>query len=387
MAKGPQRKKKTARRISPFTVLLILTAVLTVLTAAVVIVQNFDIRADGKKEITDAPAGELSFTVDSNEADQLYAFSSNRVLQVGPGKIELLNLSGSVEDEVTSNITSPRVLQSNKHAFVFDLGSHQYFLFDSSGLLYNAVSDDIIEAAAISSTGHVALILDRPNTNGVLRVLDETGELLMEWVSLDSRSSGYIIMTSFAEDGSYIDVSLLNTNRAETQNQINRFSLDEDMIGERIAQFQIGDKSPILQIVNHGQKAAFISERKVTVADGGQVLDGVEFAHIEAVTATDKGLALLATDTVGSRYGLYILSDLASKNAGTPLMLGELTKSPVSRGRYTAIADGSIVWLVTDGKIDAAKSFDLKSDVYHFDIDEKGHILAVTATEVRRIVP
>lgn len=373
------------RRLSPFSILLILTAVLTATAVVLVVIQNFDRQAGGRTTILDAPAGELAFTLEMGESSSLYPFSSSRLIRVGQSSIELLNLSGSAEDEVAIAMASPEVIENGQYALVFDQGGQQYYLLSRNGLLYSGNALDPIESASISASGNVALILDRSNTNGVLTVLDEYGDLLMEWVALDAQNSGYVIFSEFAEDSSYIDVSLLNTNRAERVNLVNRFSLESNLLGERIAQYQIDVQSTIVSMVHQNGQTAFISEREIKVADGSQMLDGASFGSILSVAAEDSGISILATETLGGQYALYHFSEVSALDPGTPLMLENNPGMLVSSGRYTAVADGEIVWFVVDGNLSNAVSYDMKSSVHSISIDESGNLLVVCHDAVRRI--
>ena len=58
MANRPVQKKKNKRTVSPFTVLLLVTAVLTVLAVALLVYQNFDADTGGKTLIKDERAGD-----------------------------------------------------------------------------------------------------------------------------------------------------------------------------------------------------------------------------------------------------------------------------------------------------------------------------------------
>lgn len=387
MANGPGKSKVTKRRVSPFTILLTVTAVLTVLAVALLIYQNFDPNKKDGAVILDERAGNYLFSLESGQSDSYYPFGTTRLLKVEQTKVELLNLSGSVEDSVVETFTSPQVFIQGDIAIVYDQGGTSYHTFGKNGLGFSGRVSDPIESVTLSRDGKIAMVLDRDETNGVLRVLNSDGSLMMEWVSLDSQNSGFIIMASFANDSSFIDVSLLNTNRAEPMSLVNRFSLEDSRVGERIAQYQMTGTSPILSIIDNGAKTAFIGERQITTVASGQIVQAASFAVIKSVSHSQNGLAILATDTVGGRDALYYLSDLAQANAGTPLNLGDEVLAPVSSGRYTAIADGELVWLLTDGKLKDARSFDLKSQVSAITVDDNGSILAVCRDEVRRIMP
>lgn len=387
MARTQNKKSQSKRKISPFTVLLITTGFLTLFAAAIVIFQNFDIQADSHKEIADAPAGELSFSPEMEDAVNLHPLGSTRLIRVSKSVIELVNLSGSSEDSINTTLASPQIVSMGDYALVFDQGGFQYYLLNRNGLVFSGTVNDPIESAALSPHGLVSLILDRQETNGVLHVLAQDGSLIMEWVALDSQNSGYIIVSDFASDSTYIDVSLLNTNRSDTGSLLNRFSLEKSRLGERIAQYQVDSNSAVIAIINSSERTAFISDRNIYTVNQGALLKGAEFASIYAAAPYGKGAAIIAADTVGGRYKLYSLVDLASVNAGEGLALGENPGIPVSSGRYMAIADGEKVYLITDGKVSKPTVFDLKSNVLSLGLDEHGTILLVTRDEVRRITP
>lgn len=387
MANRPVQKKKNKRTVSPFTVLLLVTAVLTVLAVALLVYQNFDADTGGKTLIKDERAGDLLFSLEDNTGSNLYAFGTTRLLSVEQSKVELLNLSGSVEDSVVETLGTPTVVILHDVAVVYDQGGFNYHYFTKNGLRFSAETADPIESLSLSHDGKIALILDRDKTNGVLRVLDADGDLLMEWLALDAQNSGYIIMSAFAEDSSFIDVSLLNTNRSNPISLVNRFSLEAGRVGERIGQYQMTAESPVMSIVDQGEKTAFITDRQITTNDQGKILQAASFAMIQSVSAGDSGLAVLAQETVGGRMGLYYLNDLAQAKAGTALELSDEAGEPVSSGRYTAIADGEKIWIVKNGQTGQAISYDMKSTVLSIAVDTNGYILSVCRDDVRRIVP
>ena len=369
MANRPVQKKKNKRTVSPFTVLLLVTAVLTVLAVALLVYQNFDADTGGKTLIKDERAGDLLFSLEDNTGSNLYAFGTTRLLSVEQSKVELLNLSGSVEDSVVETLGTPTVVILHDVAVVYDQGGVNFHYFTKNGLSFSAETTDPIESLSLSHDGKMALVLDRDKTNGVLRVLDADGDLLMEWLALDAQNSGYIIMSAFADDSSFIDVSLLNTNRSNPISLVNRFSLEAGRVGERIGQYQMTAESPVMSIVDQGEKTAFITDRQITTNDQGKILQAASFAMIQSVS------------------GLYYLNDLAQAKAGTALELSDEAGEPVSSGRYTAIADGEKIWIVKNGQTGQAISYDMKSTVLSIAVDANGYILSVCRDDVRRIVP
>ncbi len=387
MAAAKANKNRKKRVISPFTILLIITAVLTLAAAGIVIYQNIDLQADSPRKIADAPAGELAFIPEAEESTNLYALGSTRLIRLNKSRIELLNLSGSAEESISTTLATPQVVTVADYALIYDQGGFKYYLFDRNGLIYTGTSNDPIESVSLSSDGLVSLILDRMDTNGVLRVLSGDGSLLMEWVALDSQNSGYIIVADFAYDSSYIDVSLLNTNRSDTTSLVNRFSLEAVRLGERIAQYQLDSDSAILKIINASQKTAFVSDRHLYTVNQGSVLEAANFASIYAATRYGEGTAIVAADSIGGRYKLYCLTDLAAMNPGTGLELGENPGIPVSRGRYTAIADGEELILISNADMSRVSRFDMKSSILSVGLDDNGNILLVTRDEVRRLTP
>lgn len=387
MANRPSKKKNKKRRLSPFTILLLVTAVLTVLAVALLVYQNFDADSSGAAIIQDERAGESLFSLDEIDATSLHPFGTTRLLLIEQAKVELLNLSGSVEDSLIETMAAPSLVVRQDVAVVYDQGATSYHYFTKNGLSFFGRAEDPIESLSLSNDGKLALVLNRDNTNGVLRVLDSDGSLLMEWVALDAQNSGYIIMSAFAEDSSYIDVSLLNTNRSNPISLVNRFSLEDLRMGERLGQYQMDSSTPVMSIIDQGDKTAFITDRQITTIDQGRTVQAASFAMIESVSSSDTGLSILATDSIGARLGLYHLKDLAQANPGTALELSDEAGVPKSAGRYTAIADGERVWLIADGRMDQARSYDMKTTVQAIDVDSNGQILVVCRDEVRRIAP
>lgn len=387
MAQTQAQKKRKKKAVSPFTILLIITAVLTMAAVALVLFSHLDVSAGKPPAIADAPAGEQAFTYEFDEASSLQPLGSTRLLRISKSQIDLLNLSGSSEETINTTMVSPHYIAKDDYGLVYDQGGKSYYLFNRNGLIHSGSAEDPIESASVSQDGLLALILDQKDTNGVLRVLAADGSMQMEWVALDSQNSGYVIRADFATDSSYVDVSLLNTTRTDTGTILNRFSLEDKQVGERLAQFHIDGNKAVLAILNSREKTAFVTDRTFYTVTKGNLAEAASFASISSLSSYGEGAAIVATDTIGGRYQLYCINDLGSMNPGKGLALGESPGAPLSRGRYTALADGDTVYLVTDQKAADARRFDLKSNVLSLGIDEQGHILVVTRDEVRRITP
>ena len=177
-----------------------------------------------ERSVVDSPVD--GFLLDKLDADTLTPFADAYLLRLSPNRLSVLNLEGAEEFSFGIRAESPQVTTASDYALVYEQDGYDYYLVQPTGVIYEGRTLDPIIEAQVSNQGQAALILDAPDTRGVLRVMEKDGRHLFDYRLRDRMRSGYLITVNFAESQPYLDLSLLNTDGAIPRPLIHRFDLE-----------------------------------------------------------------------------------------------------------------------------------------------------------------
>ncbi|MDD2214381.1 MAG: DUF5711 family protein [Oscillospiraceae bacterium] len=337
---------------------------------------------------TDAAAGQLMFNLSDHQADKLWAIGTEKLLEKKGDTLSLLSLDGQQREVLFQDYDNPQVISANGRILIYELSGYRYNVIDATQSLYGGTTDAPIAGGALSAQGACALILDTDASKGQVSVYNASGDKLFDWLAQDSTLSGYPIKLAFSPDGETLDVALYNTESNEPKSFINRFDLSQEQLGQRLAQFQPDGSGPIggLAYLNDDFMAA-ANDHQLFKISNAQIQNWLSLGTIYSLTSVNGQVLLIASATVGEQASAYILDATADSLPETALALGDQPSVPQVSDDLAAVSSGQMVWLISQGKLDHAQAYDLKSEVTSFDLDSQGRILCVTEDAVRLIKP
>ncbi|NJP39899.1 hypothetical protein HCH52_02365 [Oscillospiraceae bacterium HV4-5-C5C] len=378
-----RRRKFRPGRLN-FLLLLAFIAALTLLV--VLIVRKNSPQTAGST--ADAAAGQLLFNLSDHQADKLWAIGTDKLLEKKGTTLSLLSLDGQQREVLFQDYDDPQIVSASGRVLIYELSGYRYNVIDANQNLYGGTTAAPIAGGALSDQGACALILDTEDSKGQVSVYNTSGDKLFDWQAQDSTFSGYPIKLLFSPDGQTLDVALYNTESNEPKSFINRFDLNQEQLGQRLAQFQPDSTGPVggLAYFDAGTMVAADDHQLFKLADG-QIENWLSLGTIYSLTSVNEQVLLIASATVGDQASAYMLNTTTDSLPETSLALGDQPSVPKISGNLAAVSSGQQLWLISQGKLDSARSYDLKSEITSFDLDSKGRILCVTEDAVRLIKP
>lgn len=153
-----------------------------------------------------------SFDLQEALAEQYYPFTDESVIRVSDHYVTYYDYSGNTLLSFSIETAHPEVIVHEGRALVYDRNGTQYYQFNKEGMYLLGETPHPIRHATLSDRGDFALMLQDPQSRGILRVMDADGTHRMDWSFYDLKDSGYIIAMDYSAKGDAIDVSLLNTD-------------------------------------------------------------------------------------------------------------------------------------------------------------------------------
>lgn len=336
-----------------------------------------------ERSVVDSPVD--GFLLDKLDADTLTPFADAYLLRLSPNRLSVLNLEGAEEFSFGIRSESPRVTTASDYALVYEQDGYDYYLVQPTGVIYEGRTLDPIVEAQVSNQGQAALILDAPDTRGVLRVMEKDGRHLFDYRLRDRMRSGYLITVNFAESQPYLDLSLLNTDGAIPRPLIHRFDLETAKLTD-IYQMDATEVLPVIAQGIGGDMLA-IGPTSVWRMEDQHMVPWQEVAKIEAAIPCQNGAAALASETYDGEIRLYYLkfgSDATQFSELPSISVGSHPENFVSRNNFVAVSDGSTIYLVNVNTM-ATDRIELGSQILKMSLDDRGRVLVVTQDRVIRL--
>lgn len=367
--------------------LLIFASILLVLLAVLLIwlsqTGQEPFGAQDNRSAVDNPVD--GFLLDKIDASSLTPFGDAYVLRLNPNRLSVINLEGAEEYSFNIRSESPQVATAGDYALVFERDGYDYYLAKPQGVIYEGKTQDPIVEGQVSLDGQVALILDSPETRGVLRLMDTDGRHLLDYRLRDRLRSGQLIRANFAQDEPIVDLALLNTDGSSPRPLIHRFDIETAKLNE-IYQIDANEVLPIIAQGVGGDLLA-IGPQSVYRLEGDSIVPWLKAARIQAALPCQNGAAMIASESFDGVTRLYYLkfSDSSTQLNELPsVVVGDAPQLFVTRNNYVAVAEGSVLHVVNVNTM-ATERVDLGSNIVQISLDDRGRVLVVTQDRVMRV--
>lgn len=289
------------------------------------------------------------FTLIGSEAESMYSLNSNTLIKLSTGQISILDKLGQEKNTISIECDNPTLLKNNSYFLVFDLNGKSYYLFNTQGLIYQGETNEPIGFATLSSEGHVAMILNQSNTRGVLRVIDPDGIHLFDYEVRERKTSGYILSCSFSRENQYIDVAMLNTDGVEPFPMVYRF----DLLASTLSNVYMCDTNDTMSLIPYSSTNDLVicGNRNIFKLVGKELTEWVSFADIKEIIANDKGLCVLASDSVKGDAKLYFLEfgqDIGNVNLNElkSVSVGASPNLKAVSSKYAIVTDNTVCYKI-----------------------------------------
>ena len=277
------------------------------------------------------------FLCDHAEAQKLFPFL-NGVLKISPDRISFLSAVGSEIYSVPIQMENPKGVFSQNFALIYDEGGFSSILFDKNGKLFQAQLDGAITYAAVSNTGISALIIERLDTKGTVKVFDKEGVDSASW---ESRDSGFPVAAAFSTDSAVLSISLVGTDASVVQSSLRQFSLKESkdtLAVENLGVYTLPASRIFPLLAPFSGTDIFLSGASslVSIRDASQ--NSVDFPcpQVYSVFSTPSGMALLFSEGIGQEIR-YTHIDFSLKN-GSSFVLGNQLVAADSYSSFLLLA-------------------------------------------------
>ena len=367
--------------------LLIFASILLVLLAVLLIwLSQTDQEPFGGQDNRSAVDNPVDgFLLDKIDASSLTPFGDAYVLRLNPNRLSVINLEGAEEYSFNIRSESPQVATAGDYALVFERDGYDYYLAKPQGVIYEGKTQDPIVEGQVSLDGQVALILDSPETRGVLRLMDTDGRHLLDYRLRDRLRSGQLIRANFAQDEPIVDLALLNTDGSSPRPLIHRFDIETAKLNE-IYQIDANEVLPIIAQGVGGDLLA-IGPQSVYRLEGDSIVPWLKAARIQSALPCQNGAAMIASESFDGVTRLYYLkfSDSSTQLNELPsVVVGDAPQLFVTRNNYVAVVEGSVLHVVNVNTM-ATERVDLGSNIVQISLDDRGRVLVVTQDRVMRV--
>ncbi len=322
------------------------------------------------------------FLVDGN-ANTLYPFADDTVLQVSSGTVEYLNMQGVSNRSQPVQLNKPQVVNNLKYAVIYDEGGTNYYLFDRYGLVYRAKAKDSIQGASLSADGHVALIMQGDKSKGAVRLMSPEGKHLFDYDIKDRQNSGYLLGAAFSQDGNFLDLSLLNTDGVKMYPLLTRFSLNTLKV---VVNYQISYNGALpLILQSRVNSLVLLSESDVFHLVNRKFKRWFSLAELKEAREVHNGIALLASRTFqGSLRLYYVDTSDAEPNENNSVAVGNNPEKLITNANYATLHDGNTVYRINMSNFKSEK-FKVSSNIIRLALDSRNRLIIVTENKVLRV--
>lgn len=377
---APRKGRHAKGRIT-----LVILALLSVMVIAASVALAFLLAGRQTPAQTSQPAPDLvqdGFQIaDPAESSRLYPFGDG-VLKVEDNRISYLEIDGSERWGADVALLEPACYSSGEVFLVVDQGGSAYHMLSTQGVEMFGNAPGSIVGAAIGTDGFFALLLEQPENKGVVRVFSTTTGRAYEWDFI-SRESGFVLSVAFSPDGSWIDITAVNTDQHVPQSIMKRL---ETGTGVQHAQFT-PDESGIFGAVvyDEDRNAVLISQnRMVGFLPDATIAYSVPFTKILYAHTSDHGVFIVGSDHSSDDASAYLLQS-EGVIAGSYLLPAKPDRITV-HGAYALVASGSRIDVVGLSPFRHIQTIDTGSDVLQMKFLSEKAIRVVTKEGVGKAV-
>jgi len=362
-----KRKSKTGLAV----IIILAVAVMLISIALVIKLQADDLWFNFEDSDVNNPI-QAGFFASPVEAQTLYPFG-NGILKASKSRIAVLDIDGNEIFGEAVSMEAPLCYINEGKAVIIDSKSVVYVTVDTNRNIKSSNASGTLDFGFIGHDGHLVLLTDEPGVKGVAQLLNYSRQALFTW---KSAQSGYILSASLTPDSRYVDFSIANTDGAQIQPVLRRFSLE----GEAIAQF-IPDSNELLPIILYDTDKSPVMIGQTTMIAFGDSREkyNLKFNRIYTANESDSGILVAAREKANDIPGLFLIS--TSGNYKKIITLSEEVTPIAVKGNYAAIGFGNTVVCVSIDKGEEISRHSLSAAAIRVGFFENSNNIIVVARD------
>lgn len=335
------KNKKSGKRLSKLSIVIIICSVLILISIVLLIFISKQEKAVQGADQAIRLSTQGGFSCEYAEAQKLYPFEDG-VIKVTNNRIAYLTLAGNEVYSSSIDYSNPYCFVDNDMAIVIDVDGYSFTLLDKDDVLYTKPTSNKIKTATISSNGMVAIITDGEDSYGEVIIYDYTGAQVSSWKSYNS---GYPLYCIFNDDSSQLAVSTVNTNGATYKPYIRIFALndkDDNLFVTDYAMYSIDDSDIISYMTFCGNDLfAFSASNIYQIVDDKLEAIGSDFGSLVQVSNVGSNIFMVYADGVNQVNKLAVISSSGKT----------IYNSAIGSNLHTVNTDGSKYAISIDDKI------------------------------------
>ena len=268
--------------------------------------------------------------------NQVFTSFKGGLAVAGDSEIKLFTSTGRVTMSIGSEFTNPRLSSSDSHLLIYDQGSSTYSVYNSFICVLTEKLDFPISYADMADNGSFLVITQSSMYDSVVRIYDQTFELVSEYSKNDR-----VISAALSSDGRFAAVLSMTADHGESVVSLNVVDCKKNEVIS--TSFFNGSMPYRCAFLSDDRVAVILDDRACVIDRGGKVRGQYLYTStLERIDVSDDGYALLFSETKTTQGKTVALFDKEGK-----LIFGDTVKGNV---RDVKIGDG-VIYLLQSGKV------------------------------------
>ncbi len=324
------------------------------------------------------------FDCDYSEAQRIFPYKEG-LLKVTGTRVVYMSVSGTEIYSCDIKMEDPLCVIRGEYAFVADQGGFAYACFTAEGMLYSGSVSGKIGYSDVSADGFCALIIEDENTNGSVLVMNNAGENIAKWRSVES---GYPVSVCFSPKSTMISIALVDTDGSQMKPNLKQIQIPDPSSGEKPYDyaFVTADDSVILPMISYTDDEHILWSGISSVYSLNQgVLSEVSssFPNIISVAPAGGKAGIFYSEGIGQQ--IFIGWVDPSGNVSEPILLGNQLKAQSVYDSHILIAVDDRLLLVDSSTGSIEKERTVDEDILRVMLSSNDRVIVVTSSGVREI--
>ena len=214
-------KKNKSSRLKIF-ILIVLSIIAIISIASYTTIPSFRAFVDNKifkKNVTENSLATIEINSDDNPISFAY---SNFIGVYSKNKLTVYDKHAKEVNSLNLNITSPIISKSGKYLAVAEKNGSNFYIINSSSLIWQSNIEGNIYKININSNGYVSIIASNSTYKSIVIVFDADGNKLFT----NYLSSSYGVCTSISTNNSYLAVGEIDYSGTVIKSYVKIISID-----------------------------------------------------------------------------------------------------------------------------------------------------------------
>lgn len=266
----------------------------------------------------------VQIDINVNNDTKIYSFGSG-IVSLDTDFASFINLIGTSEADIALGYTSPNIAFGKNQAVIYNLGSTDYLIANSFGILSeNKTNARILGLYADDISENYAIITDDTGFNNVLRVYNANSNEIFKW----STSTYSIIKATLY--GDMLSVLAIKQEGLDFKSYLISFNLKSDI---PLFEYEFVGDMPIDMHIFEDRNIAVIFDNKITyVNKSGEHEKTTENLALKSYNLNSHHNMTYATNNFDDTYTLTIVDTKGAVQATTTIY--EKVNSITKTNRY-----------------------------------------------------